>query len=217
MGSRPLKLADFFNRGSDNGRYRLCMARFYVLVLAAGLLTQTFAAPPALTFTYENDSEAEHDTARVLTELLAEYDTARWIRTHKIHVAERATPHSHPVLTLTGRRNPRRQPLLATFLHEQFHWHPIEEAAAGQKAMAEFAKLFPDPPSRQEGGARDNFSTYLHLVVCDLEYQAMEKLVGDERAREILSEWRFYTWIYEKVLNDPRIREVNKANGFVLD
>ena len=193
------------------------MLRQIVFFLATGLVLQAFAAPPELEFSYANDTAAERDTARVLNEMLAEYDVSAWIYTKRVHIEERATPHSHPVLTLPGRMNSKRQHLLSTFLHEQFHWHDIEDAPAGQKAMAAFTKMFPDPPSSREGGARDDFSTYLHLIVCDMEFQAMQKLVGDERAREIMADWNHYKWIYDKVLHDPRVREINRAHGFVVE
>ena len=54
-----------------------------------------------------------------------------------------------------------------------------------------------------------------NLVVCDLEYQAMTVLVGQARAREILAANRFYTWIYGRVLNDPRVRQVSVRHGLV--
>jgi hypothetical protein len=50
--------------------------------------------------------------------------------------------------------------------------------------------------------------------VCDLEYQAMTALVGEAAARETLAGINYYQWIYEKVLNDPQVREVALRHGF---
>jgi hypothetical protein len=83
--------------------------------------------------------------------------------------------------------------------------------------MEDFARLYPDAPDRSGGGANDVESTYRHLVVCDLELQGMTRLVGEARARKVLAAMTHYEWIYEKVLSDPRVREVNERHGFVAE
>jgi len=88
---------------------------------------------------------------------------------------------------------------------------PVRIQADG---VAEMEALFPEVPSPAEGGARDAESTYRHLPVCDLEYQAMTPLVGAKAARETLESFTHYDWIYDKVLNDPRVREVALRHGF---
>lgn len=82
--------------------------------------------------------------------------------------------------------------------------------------MAAFREVYPDVPSGNPEGARDADSTYLHLIVCDLEYQAMTKLVGPARAAEVLDATTHYTWIYDRVLTDPKVREITTRYGFVL-
>lgn len=72
-------------------------------------------------------------------------------------------------------------------------------------AMEDFEALFPNVPSSADGGARDDRSTYRHLPVCDMEYQALTALVGEGTAREALAGITHYEWIYQKVLNDLRI------------
>jgi hypothetical protein len=69
-------------------------------------------------------------------------------------------------------------------------------------------------PSGAEGGARDAESTYRHLLVCDLEYQAMTSLVGEATARKTLAAMTHYQWIYDKVLSDARVREIALRHGF---
>jgi hypothetical protein len=169
-----------------------------------------------LQITLEANSEAERATAEQLRALLRKYDIAEWIYTRRIHIDERAIPHSHPVLTVHTRHLGNEHALLATFLHEQFHW--LEDNNSHfRAAMAAFAETYPNAPARGPEGARDQESTYRHLLVCDLEFQAMSRLVGESRAREILSANRHYTWIYDRVLNDPRVREIATAHGFLLN
>ena len=195
------------------------------VVVIALLAAHTIRAPliatgqgtaPALEITFEHNSDAERAAADQLRKTLQKYDVARWVYTKRIHIDERAIPHSHPVLTLHTRHNGGENGLLATFLHEQFHW--LEEGNADFRAtMDAFAKLYPDAPSRGPEGARDLTSTYRHLLVCDLELQAMTLLVGAERARATLAANRHYTWIYDRVLNDSTVRRVARMNGFILD
>jgi hypothetical protein len=173
-------------------------------------------APPALEITLEHDSDAERAIAVQLRRLVAEYDVDRWIETRRIHVDERAIPHSHPVLTVHTRHRGDDHGLLATFLHEQFHWLEAGNPAF-RAAMDEFARIWPEAPARGPEGARDRESTYRHLLVNDLEYQAMTMLVGEARARAVLGANRHYTWIYDRVLNDPRVREVARRHGFSLE
>jgi hypothetical protein len=104
--------------------------------------------------------------------------------------------------------------LLSTFLHEQLHWLEDARPDAYRAAMRELRERYPEVPTAAEGGARDEESTYRHLLVCDLEYQAMTALVGPDRARQTLARITHYAWIYDKVLNDPRVREVVLRNGF---
>lgn len=190
---------------------RLCLP----MLLAA--LAAPAAAQTGLQISLANDSEAERLTREQLLRLVREHDVERWLYTREISIDERAIPHSHPVLTVHTRHLREDMHLLATFVHEQFHWLAIERDAATDSAMAEFRAHYPDAPAGGPQGARDQRSTLLHLVVCDLEFQAMTKLVGEERARETLAQWTHYTWIYDRVLNDPHVREVMTKHGLLLD
>lgn len=165
-----------------------------------------------------NDTEAEQQTRDQLLRLIEAHDVEDWLFTREILIDETQIPHSHPVLTLHTRHLGDDDTLLSTFIHEQFHW--LEEGETLDEfraAMREFEEIYPDAPDRSGGGASDVESTYRHLLVCDLELQGMTLLVGEERAREVLAGITHYEWIYEKVLTDPRVREVTERHGFVAD
>ena len=107
--------------------------------------------------------------------------------------------------------------LLTTFVHEQFHWlEDGETLAAFRAAMTDFEQMYPEAPAREGGGARDRESTYRHLIVCDMEFQAMTRSIGEVRARELLASITHYEWIYQRVLTDRRVREVVERHGFLL-
>lgn len=160
-------------------------------------------------------SEAEALMARELRALIRKYDLEPWMLTRRVVIDERAIPHSHPVLTLHTRHIGDESMLLATFLHEQLHWLETDPWTAGwSSTMEELQRLFPEVPPSSAGGASDDESTYRHLLVCDLEYQALAALLGREPARQTLARVTHYEWIYERVLDDPRIREVSLRHGF---
>ncbi|HXG66718.1 MAG TPA: hypothetical protein VNO70_16575, partial [Blastocatellia bacterium] len=71
--------------------------------------------------------------------------------------------------------------------------------------------LYPGAPAGPPEGARNQYSTYLHLLVCHLEYEAMKELVGAEKAQGVIEALsrRFYKWVYRTVLADgPKIAAV---------
>jgi hypothetical protein len=162
-----------------------------------------------------NGTEAEATMATQLRAVMRKYDSEPWILTRRILIDAGQLPHSHPVLTIHTRHIGEELKLLSTFIHEQLHWLEDEPRLADfRAAMKELEGLFPDVPSPAQGGARDAESTYRHLLVCDMEYQVMSALVGEAAARETLTTATYYQWVYEKVLNDPRVREVALRHGF---
>jgi hypothetical protein len=186
------------------------------LIFALSLTAASVSAQDSLQISLANNTEAERATRDQLLRLLREYDVKPWLYTRQIVIDFRSIPHSHPVLTLHTRHLREDLHLLATFVHEQFHWLANQRANATAAAIDEFRQRFPSAPVGNPTGARDQYSTYLHLVVCDLEYQAMTRLVGEQRARETLASTTHYTWIYDRVLNDPFIRQTLVKHGLVI-
>ena len=162
-----------------------------------------------------NGSEREAIMAKELRDLIRTHDVSPWILTRKILIDEERIPHSHPVLTIHTRHIGEELELLSTFVHEQLHWLEEEPWLEDfQAAMTDFEGLFPVVPSSANGGARDEQSTYRHLLVCDMELLALTTLIGQTAARQTLAEITHYEWVYDKVLNDPRVRKVTLSHGF---
>ena len=176
------------------------------LFLLTLLLSLTASAQSDLKISLANSTVPEQQTKTQLERLLKTYDLSKWIMTKAIMIDEKATPHSHPVLTLSARHVKDDELLLATFVHEQMHWFVIQDGRDIDAAIAEFKKMFPDPPKAPPDGARDEESTYLHIAVCYLEYRAMRELLGELRAKQVMEFWTtdHYTWIYKTVLERPR-------------
>ncbi len=151
-----------------------------------------------------NNLKIEGDVVDRLRALLEVVDTTRWQFTDRVVVEHGALPHSHPVLTLSTRRYENDNQLLADYVHEQLHWFLAGRDEDCASAIAELRKLYPQVPVGHPEGARDEYSTYLHLLLCPIEHFAMVDLIGAEAAEQVRRFWQtdHYCWIYRKVEED---------------
>lgn len=163
-----------------------------------------FAQTPNIEINTRNNTERENATAVLLKQTLATYDLGKWVFTNKIIIEERVIPHSHPVLTLNTATTDKKE-LAATFIHEQLHWYLEKYPDRVAKAIAEFKKLYKEVPYRNRAGAMDEYSTYMHLVNCYLEYRSMAILIGEEEAKQMMWNRSYYTWVYNKVIEDREV------------
>ena len=189
------------------------MTRARSFVVAVGLLlgvVATGAQSPTLSVELAHNSPNEQRAKDQLERLLKEYDLSRWIFTKKIRIEQFVQPHSHPVLTLNTRSVTNDRRVLANFVHEQIHWFLTGKSGNTKKAIAGVKRLYPDAPDTPaKGGAANRESTYLHLIVCQLEFESIRTLLGAEQAaaviRETITDGQSglgYYWIYQKVLDD---------------
>ncbi len=138
--------------------------------------------------------------------MLETYDLSKWAHTDRVQNDSSTISHSHPILTLNTRWVGRGDQILASFLHEQIHWLLSSRQDKVDAAIRDLRALYPQAPKSPPDGARDEKSTYLHLIVNYLEYQALKELLGPARATTVLEERQqvFYVWIYRKVLSDTK-------------
>ena len=125
----------------------------------------------------------------------SDVDGLQW--TSRVVIEDWAVPHSHPILTLNTRHEGDR--LLTTYLHEQLHWWG--EQPQFDEAIGDTQRIWPTVPDADEGGARDEYSTRLHLLLCHLERRAMHHVVGPNRAGAVFDLQLgdgVYPWIYRQ-------------------
>jgi len=78
-------------------------------------------------------------------------------------------------------------------------------------AIADLRLRYADAPTEDAG---DRESTYLHLLVGVLEFNATQELFGQGWARERLGKVPFYTWVYREIRERPEpIRQILKKHG----
>jgi hypothetical protein len=159
----------------------------------------------------------EEATRARLELLLGSHDLLKYTFTREVVIEEGARNHALPILTLhVGFADP--DDLLASYVHEQIHWHLRDRDTRQRRAVAELRRLYPGAPVGLPDGAETAYSTYGHLVACYLEVQAMRTLLGAERASGVISRKRHYLWVYSTVLSDEkRIAEVVRAHGLQIE
>lgn len=186
------------------------LKRRVLLFVVALAISQAAFGQANLEIALKQGTPDEARTRDQLRRLLATYDVSPWIYTNRIVIDERAVPFSHPVLTLHTRHAKDDELLLSTFVHEQFHWFLAERREATEQAIADLRKLFPTVPVGGTAGARDEYSTYLHLLVCYLEQQADLRVLGELRTKQVMDFWAtdHYTWVYQTVIS--RSREIGQ-------
>lgn len=157
-------------------------------------------------------------TKQNMLTLMKDYNLEPFLYTKIINIQSKIIPHSHPILTLNTRNAESPEKILSTWLHEEFHWWEEMNHENVERAIADFKVMYPTLP--QSGGARNEYSTYLHLSVCYLEFKAVSFYLGEKRAREIIKESaevdKIYTWIYTQILEKTSdIEAVIKKNNLL--
>ena len=186
-----------------------------VIVAAASATPQPVLQSdnPAIEIRLASGSALEERGRQQLQRILTKWDLSRWLFTRTVQIQSRVIPHSHPVLTLNTQYVDDDARQLATLLHEQMHWFLADDKP--NAAIAELERVYPNVPESPPEGANGRRSTYLHLLVCVLEFDAVREALGEADTRKILGSYDHYTWIYREVLERPEpIRKVLRARGF---
>ena len=193
-----------------------CFWGFLLMCMNFSAYAQTTAD---ITIKTKDNSSIMMEAKAQLERILADYDLDPWVFTHTVMIEDFVVPHSHPVLTLNTRPAKRGNDIdqLSTFIHEQIHWYVDSKPVAEKKVLDIFKEWWPEVPVGRPNGAKSTYSSYMHLIVCWLEFDAMRHFLGEEKAREYVAETGYYKWIYERVLTDTdRIGDVLDKNGFVI-
>lgn len=112
-----------------------------------------------------------------------------------IHITPAWKDFSHSVpLTINTRFNNDPEWLVSAFLHEQMHnfLMGIPDKVYWNLLLGELEEMFPGAPSGIE-------NPYGHIVVCLLEYKAMQNIFGRKVALDVLERQDKYEWVYQIV------------------
>ena len=155
------------------------------LVSAASL-----ADTPKLKIKLAHNTDREQQAQQQVERLAQQFDLKKYTLTRDIIIEQGAIPHSSPVPTLNVRFLGNDDLALSSYLHEQAHWVMMERHRNDiRDLIADLERAFPNLDYRVPQGDGDMRTSYVHIVVCMLEWHAMEELVGTERARKT-TEWK---------------------------
>jgi hypothetical protein len=170
------------------------------VLFAVGVPAET----PRLTITLKTNSPLEQRKKAQIESLAARYDLKKFTITRDIQIEQGAVAHSKPVLTLNGRFLDNDDRALSQYVHEQGHWVLGRDPGELRGLFADLSEAIPRLPTEPPQGSGGRQDSYFHLAVNLLEWQALEELVGAERARAVMAfkETDHYTAIYAAVLGN---------------
>ncbi len=189
-----------------------------LLLLGVALISScTQAQTPKLNIKTKNNLPMEEQRKEQMDRLAKQYDLKKYTITRDIVIERGAINHSKPVLTLNLRFLDNDDLALSAYVHEQAHWLLTDHFRPENPALFEdLQRTFPNLETRVPEGDGELRSSYFHIAVCLLEWQAVEELIGPERARKVI-EWKqhdHYKAIYAIVLDQrERVESVLNRHG----
>ena len=202
--------------GEGNHDVPKCNEFKMALIVAVWMLASmpSRAQTPKLSITTKHALPAEEERKQQMERLAQKYDLKKYTITRDILIERGAINHSYPVLTLNLRFLDDDDLALSAYVHEQGHWVLMERHRTDNpRLFQDLQHTFPNLDIQRPSGDGELRSSYLHIAVCMLEWQAMEDLVGAERARKVI-DWKqsdHYKGIYSILLN-RRVEVENVLN-----
>lgn len=174
---------------------------FLLISIPAILVAQT----PKLNIKLEHNSGGEQKRKEQIERLAEKYDLKKYTITRDIVVDQQAMNHSAPVLTQNLRFLDNDDRALSAYVHEQAHWLLMERhRGEAREMLPELQRMYPNLPTAPPQGDGNEGTSYIHLVVLMLEWQALEDLIGVERARAVMEFKRqdHYKALYATVMDN---------------
>jgi hypothetical protein len=141
----------------------------------------------------------------MLLDLRTRFDLSPFEYAKQVRIAPTEIPYSHPSITLNTWVHDDLG-LLSMYLHEQMHWYATwyshVRAPQWRQLFEQLRERYPSVPAVEAGGADDEFSAYLHLLVNWLEIEAVSQFIDHDRIVSHVRALHFYRWIYQTVIDD---------------
>ena len=184
-----------------------------IALIAVPALAET----PKLDIRTKNRLPIEERRKEQMVRLANQYDLKKYTITREILIDRGAMNHSHPVLTLNPRFLDDDDLALSAYVHEQGHWVLTERTRNENPLLFEdLQQAFPHLAVRPPQGDGELRSSYFHIAVCMLEWQALEELIGPQRAHRVI-EWKqqdHYKAIYSILLHQrEQVESVLSRHG----
>ena len=174
-----------------------------IAILLLPILAQ--AKTPKLEITLAHGNQLEQKRKEQIERVAAQYDLEKYTITRNIVIDQQAMNHSAPVLTLNLRFLNNDDRALSAYVHEQAHWVLMKRHRGEVREMLpELKRMFPNLQIAVPEGDGNQGTSYIHLVVLMLEWQAMEDLTGAENSRAVMEFKRLdhYKALYAAVMEN---------------
>jgi len=159
----------------------------HLLIAIALLPVFAHAKTPKLNITLQHDSPGERQRKEQIERLADKYDLAKYTITRDIVIDQQAMDHAAPVLTQNLRFLDNDDRALSAYVHEQAHWLLMERhRGQAREMLPELIRMYPNIEIARPYGDGNQGTSYIHLVVLMLEWQALEDLIGADRARAVM-------------------------------
>ncbi|HYX30978.1 MAG TPA: hypothetical protein VE863_20740 [Pyrinomonadaceae bacterium] len=161
------------------------MKRTALIILLLSICA--FAKTPKLNIKLQHDSPGEQKRKDQIERLAEKYDLSKYTITRDIVIDQTAMNHSAPVLTQNLRFLDNDDRALSAYVHEQAHWLLMTRHNGQARLMLpELIRMYPNIDVTPPYGDGNQGTSYIHLVVLMLEWQALEDLIGVDRARAVM-------------------------------
>ena len=174
------------------------------------------ADTPTLHLSLKSNTPLEQRKKEQIERLAATYDLKKYTLTTDILIEQGAVAHSKPVLTLNGRFLDNDDRALSQYVHEQGHWVLGRHQRELRDLFRELTLAFPGIPTEPPQGSGGLQDSYFHLAVILLEWDALDQLIGVERAAAVIAfkKTDHYTALYALVMdNRPRVEAILRRHG----
>ena len=171
-----------------------------------------FAQTPKLNIRLQHNSSEEFARMQQIQQLAKQYDLSKYTITRDLMIDRNAINHSSPVLTLNLMFRDNDDRTLSLYLHEQAHWLLMTRHHKETPEMfAELTRLYPNIEINPPYGDGNRRTSYLHLPVLMLAWQALEDLIGVKRAQEVMKNHDHYKDLFATVIKHrPEMEEFLK-------
>jgi hypothetical protein len=177
--------------------HKLKHMKFVTTLLAALLLwpALTLGQTPKLNLKCEHYSTGELRKRQQIERLAAQYDLTKYTITRDILIEGRGVNHALPTLTLNLVFLDNDDRALGVYVHEQAHRLLHDQYPAKARAMVpELKRIYPDLKFETADGDPSERASWGHLPVLMLEWQALEDLIGVERAQSVMKYGRQHNY-----------------------
>jgi len=135
----------------------------------------------------KNNDIDEIEVAEIIKEICQKYDLPLF--TKEIVIEKGVVPHSHPILTLNTRVKDKRS-LLATLVHEQFHWY-AQNHPKYNECVSYLKSKYEDDGEHNKSGTYPN-SYWEHIIVCFNTRNYLKSFLSSEDLEWIYEQWQPY-------------------------